>query len=233
MTIANSKTWISLFIGLACAAAVAAQEPADLRFTEELVDFGCVGVDFKIYHNFALVNHGKEIIKIDTVTPHCDCTRVRFTDSVVGPGDTAWFRMIFDTKDFYGPMEKDIRVHSSDSKSPKAYSYYRANIGQWLYKVEPKPVSMLLLPSQKTKTGSLLNHALDKITLTNVDIVDDICQVNIVSAEASKGEALEYEVVPNDNLGPGTHATNFTLTIDLHQDLDPLRITIPVKIVNY
>jgi hypothetical protein len=141
--------------------------------------------------------------------------------------------MIFDTKDFYGPMEKDIRVHSSDSKSPKAYSYYRANIGQWLYKVEPRPVSIFLLPSQKTKTGSLLNHALDKITLTDVDIVDDICQVNIVSGEASKGEALEYEIVPNDNLGTGTHVTNFTLTIDLHQDLDPLRITIPVKIVNY
>ena len=210
-----------------------ADELPDLRFTDEQVDFGCVGVDFKIFHHYQLVNHGKHTVYIDTVTAHCDCTAVRFSDSVVNPGDTARFLMIFNTADFYGPVEKDIRVHSSDAKSPKAYSYYRANIGQWLYSVQPKPVSIFMLPGQKVKTGSLINHALDRISLTNIYLDDDICEIKILTDEATKGETIEFEVTAAPDLSSGTHLTNFTFTVDLHQNLEPLNITIPVKIVRY
>ena len=100
-----------------------ASDLPDLRFTQDSVNFGCVAVDFKIYHTYKMVNYGKTTIHIDTVTGHCDCTQVRFSDSVVMPGDTAGFLMIFNTADFYGPVEKDVRVHSSDQKSPKLYTY--------------------------------------------------------------------------------------------------------------
>ncbi len=211
-----------------------ANDLPDLRFTEDSVDFGCVAVDFKIYHTYKMVNHGKGVIHIDTVTPHCDCTQVRFRDSVLGPGDTATFLMIFNTADFYGPVEKDIRVHSDDKKSPKAYSYYRANIGQWLFSVQPQPVSVFMLPVKSSKTGALMNHALDKISVTELVLDDEsVCEIKLLKSEAAKGEKIEYEVTIAPGLSSGNHLTNFTMTIDLHQDLPPLKITIPVKIVRY
>lgn len=227
------RQWITILAFCTVAGSIGAAGMGDLRFTEEQVDFGCVGVDFKIRHIYKLVNHGKETIHIDTVTPHCDCTEVRFRDSVVAPGDTVSFLMIFNTADFYGPVEKDVRVFSSDKKSPRIYTYYRANIAQWLYKVEPQPVSIFMLPGQKSKISKLFNHALDKITLIDHRLVDDFCQVRVIKAEAVKGESIEFEITPNADLISGTHVSNFTARIDLHQDLEPLNITIPIKIVKY
>lgn len=210
-----------------------ASDRGDLRFTEEEVDFGCVGIDFKLRHIYQLVNHSKETIHIDTVTPHCDCTEVRFRDSTVGPGDTVSFLMIFNTADFYGPIEKDIRVVHGGENLTRIYTYYRANIAQWLFKVEPRPVSIFMLPGQKTKTSTLFNHALDKISLIDFTLVDDICQIEVIRSAADKGESIAFEITPNADLTPGTHTSNFTARINLHQDLEPLSITIPVKIVKY
>jgi len=234
MRIKNASWLLILGIVVGLAGSGLASDLPNLRFTEDSVNFGCVAVDFKIYHTYKMVNHGKTVIHIDTVTAHCDCTQVRFIDSVAKPGDTVEFLMIFNTADFYGLVEKDVRVHSSDMKSPKLYTYYRANIGQWLYSVQPQPVSIFMLPVKDSKTGTLINHTLDKITVTDFVLDDEsLCKVRLLKDEADKGENIEYEVVADPDLTPGMHLTNFTMTIDLHKDIDPLKITIPVKIVRY
>jgi hypothetical protein len=218
---------------LADAAAQTSEELPDLRFTEKRLDFGCVGVDFKVRHHFKLVNYGSDTIYVDTVSNVCDCTEVRFRDSTVAPGDTASILMIFNTANMYGPMEKDLRVHCSDSKEPKKNMFYAANIGQWLFKVEPKPVNVFFLPGQNSRASTFLNHALDKISLQDIYLDENIVEIRTVKAVASKGESLELEITAKPDLPAGTHLTNYTVTIDLHQDLPPLRITIPVKVVKY
>jgi hypothetical protein len=205
----------------------------DLRLVQERFDFGCVGVDFKIYHKYSMVNYGSETIRIDTVTAHCDCTTVRFLDSLVAPGDTASFRIIFSTANFYGPMEKDVRIHSSDPKSEKLYAYYSANVGQWLMSIQPDPVSVFFLPGNKTKISRLVNHALDEISLADIELLDDYFQMRVVEDEASKGEAIEIELTPNPDLAPSTYRTNFTVTLNLPDDLPQLRITIPATVAKY
>jgi hypothetical protein len=210
-----------------------AQEQPDLRMVNETVDFGCVGVDFMIFGDYQMVNYGTDTIRIDTVTGHCDCTDVRFRDSLVAPGDTASFRIIFNTANFYGLVEKDVRIHSSDAKSPKLYGYYRAIIGQWAMSIEPDPVSVFFLPTKKTKISRLINHSLDEIKVANIEILDDFFRIEKLKDEASKGEAIELELIPNPDLAATTHRTNFTVTLDLPEDLPHVRVTIPVKIVRY
>jgi len=225
-----------LVLVLGCFVTAAAQtsdELPDLRFTEERLDLGCVGVEFKIRHHFKLVNYGSDTIYIDTVSGVCDCTEVRFRDSVVAPGDTAVILMIFNTANMYGPMEKDIRLHCSDAKSPNKNIFYAANVGQWLFKIEPKPVNVFFLPGQSSRMSTFLNHALDKISVQDIYLDEDVVEIKTLKESASKGESLELEVTPRADLPAGTHLTNYTVTIDLHQDLPPLRITIPVKVVKY
>jgi len=225
-----------LVLVLGCFMAEAARtsdELPDLRFTEERLDLGCVGVEFKIRHHFKLVNYGSDTIYIDTVSGVCDCTEVRFLDSVVAPGDTAAILMIFNTANMYGPVEKDIRLHCSDAKSPNKSIFYAANVGQWLFKVEPKPVNVFFLPGQNSRSSTFLNHALDKISVQDIYLDEEIVEIKTLKKVASKGESLELEVTPRADLPAGTHLTSYTVTIDLHQDLPPLRITIPVKVVKY
>jgi hypothetical protein len=206
----------------------------DLRFTEESFDFGCVGVDFKVFHTFELVNHGRDTINISNLSGHCDCTEVRFRDSTVAPGDTARIRIIFSTADMYGPVDKYIGVHSSDKKAPKQEVHYTANVGQWLFKIEPKPVSVFFLPNQNLKTATLVNHALDRISVQDIYLDSNIVDIKTTRSEADKGENLEFELVPKANIKAGAHLTNYTITVDLHQkDVSPLKITIPVKIVKF
>ena len=227
--------WLAtLAVVVTLAGSSSASDLPQLRFTEDSVNFGCVAVDFKIYHTYKMVNHGKNIIHVDTVTAHCDCTRVRFTDSTLKPGDTTEFLMIFNTADFYGPIQKDVRVHSSDKNSPVMHTYYRADIGHWLFSIQPQPVSIFLLPVKDSKIGTLVNHIVDKISVTDIVLHDEsICEIKLLKGEASKGENIEYEVVAAPGLTPGMHLTNFTMTIDLHRNVPPLNITIPVKIVRY
>jgi hypothetical protein len=205
----------------------------DLRCTEAYVDLGCIAVDFKFYHTFHLVNHGQDTIYIDTVTGHCDCTTVRFRDSTVAPGDTARFLMIFNTANQYGPIDKDIRIHSTDKKAPIQEIHYLANVGQWLFKIEPRPVSVFFLPNQKVKTSILFSHALDGISVKDVTLDSNYVNVRTIKGEADKGEGLEFEVTPAPGLKPGTHLTNFTITLNLPQNAPPHRITIPVKVARY
>jgi hypothetical protein len=227
------KGLLALAVVTTLATAVSAQDNPHLSFTEEKYDFGCVGVDFKILHDFKLVNHGPTAVRIDTVTAHCDCTEARFRDSLVQPGDTAVIQVIFDTKNFYGPVEKDIRVVSDDPVQPVSLVYYSANIGQWLASVVPDPVSVFFLPGQKSKVGRLKNNTLDGIELTGVEQHDDLVEVRIVKDDASKGESLELEITPRTDLRPGTHVSNFTVALQPEEDVPPLRITIPVKVVRY
>lgn len=223
-----------VLLGYTVAGAVAVSDTAgDLRFTEDRFDFGCVGVDFKLFHTFKLVNDGRIPIHIDTVTGHCDCTEVRFVDSTIAPGDTSKILIIFNTANFYGPVEKTIGVRAHKAKNSSFEIAYSANVGQWLMKLEPKPVSVFFLPNQKVRTASLLNHALDKITVTDIYLNDDIVDFKPLRSEAAKGESIDYEITPKATLPPGTHMSNYTMTVDLHQNTAPLRITIPVKVVRY
>lgn len=215
------------------AGVAAAQEQHSLKFTEKDFDFGCVGVDFKVLHDFKLVNQGTTTIKVDTVTAHCDCTEVRFTDSVLAPGDTSIIKIIFSTANLYGPVEKDVKVVYNDPEMTSIMVYYSANIGQWLASIVPDPVSIFFLPGQKSKVARLQNRVLDKIEVTGVEASSDFISVDAKKAKASKGESLELEILPNGELSQGTHVGNFTVAVKPKGDLDPLRITIPVRVVKY
>jgi hypothetical protein len=218
---------------LAAKASVVENKTADLKFTEERFDIGCVGVDFKIYHNFKLVNSGQNPIHVDSVLGHCDCTEVRFTDSTIAPGDTSNVLIIFNTADFYGPIEKHITVISKDANVTSLKAFYSANVGQWLMKIEPQPVSVFFLPGQKTRTAAITNHALDHISLKDIYLHGDIVSISVTKGEADKGERLELQLTPKPGLTAGTYITNYTVELDLHQNTAPLHVTIPVKIVIY
>ena len=223
-----------LLLGSAGTCATPGDYVPDLRFTEESFDIGCVGVDFKVFHTFKMVNYGSDTIHIKTVTGHCDCTEVRFRDSTVAPGDTSCFLMIFNTANMYGPVDKDIRVHSTDKIIPYQEVRYTANVGQWLFKIEPKPVSVFFLPNQRSRTATIVNHALDNISVQDIYLDSNIVDIKTIKSEAAKGESLEFELVPKDNLKTGTHLTSYTITVDLHQKAaPPFKITIPVKVVKF
>jgi len=205
---------------------------------DELVyDFGCVGMDFEIVHFYKLTNTDQKAVKIDSVKTLCECSRVRLADSVLAPGDTTTIRLEFDTRDYYGGVQKGVRVFYGKGDGSKITMFWTAIVGQWLYKVKPEPISLFFLPGQTSKKSTFLNTDLESIEIIDVEALDDLITVQPVKTKAETGKAVELVITTREDIKPGTYHTNFRVSFDVGEDAAenslPLRITIPAKIVRY
>ncbi len=209
------------------------QARAILQPVEAIYDFGGVGIDFEVLHEYKLVNTGSQPVRLDSVIANCDCSRVWLIDSIIAPGDTGKFGLSFSTKDYYGRTSKAIKVYANGIAQPYFDCFYLSTVGQWFFGLAPNPASLFFLPGQKAKKIVIPNKALKRVEITGLDSYNDAIDIKIIKREAEKGKSLELEVAPKSDLTTGTYRTNFRLTIKLPGDQDPLFLTIPVKIVRY
>jgi len=201
---------------------------------EELVfDFGHVGIDFTVYHTFHFVNRTDKPFRITKTTSSCDCSAVATLDSIVKPGDTAFIRLSFSTKDFYGPTRKSFTVFTDHPSMSAVKISYLSQVGQWLDRIKPDPISLFFLPAHKSKKITIRNHTFDEITVAVKDQFNTTFDVTLLQDRAAKGQALQLEISPRPDLKRGTYRSSITLEIEKEGSTDPTTLTIPVKIVRY
>ncbi len=203
-----------------------------LTYDEQIHDFGHVGIDFKIHHQYVFVNRTEIDIKITDVEVSCDCSSVNFRDSLVVPGDTAFFNLTFETKDYYGPVNKSFTVFTDHPLLPELQYFYVSIVGQWFRGIKPMPISLFYLPSKKSQIIKIPNKAFDEISLMSVSSSQDYFNTTILTEKARKGEYLKIEVFPHQELGMGTFQTTFMLGVKTESD-ELVMLSIPVKIVKY
>ncbi len=203
-----------------------------LTYEEQMYDFGHIGMDYKIQHTYIFENRTDVPIKIKDIYVSCDCTGVRSADTLVMPGDTAFFNLTFNTKDFYGPVNKSFTVETDHPKLPKLEYFYVSIVGQWFNGLKPNPISLFFLPSKKIGTISIPNVSFDEITIESVKHFRNYVSTQIKTKKAEKGKFVEVEVIPDKNLKSGTYQTTVTIKI-LTDDNDNIILSIPVKIVRY
>jgi len=204
-----------------------------LTVVEEFFDFGHVGIEYKLFHEFKVINSGSKLIKIDSINVPCDCSTVRYRKDSIKKGDTLDFVLTFDTKDFYGPVNRKFKIYLSVPEKKTISLIYLANVGQWMNGLKPNPFSIFFLPTHKKKTVKIPNKFFDKISLELERQYDNSFTVEIIKAEAERGEKLELSLSPNPELGKGTYLSNFTLKVIVGEDEEATFLTIPVKIARF
>ncbi|MCK4460635.1 MAG: DUF1573 domain-containing protein [candidate division Zixibacteria bacterium] len=210
-----------------------AARPGRLVYSEQVFDFGHVGIDFMLFHTYYIVNNGSEPVPIKRVATSCDCSHIRTTDSQIDPGDTAFFHLDFLTRNYYGPTTKSATVELDDPEYPEVKFYYLSTIGQWYGNLKPKPFSLFFLPGAGAKNVTLKNRAFDQISWELVDCGDTTFDIDLVKPKAARGEILTIRVTPAEGLASGTYSSSFTLHVTTAKDQKPVILTIPVKIVKY
>jgi hypothetical protein len=201
---------------------------------EELVfDFGHVGIDFTVYHTFHFVNRTDKPFRINKTTSSCDCSAVTTLDSIVKPKDTAFIRLSFNTKDFYGPTKKSFTVFTDHPSMSAVKFTYLSQVGQWLDRIKPAPISLFFLPTHKSKKITIRNFDFDEIRVTVREQFDTFFDISLIRDKAAKGQALELGVTPRPDLKKGTYRSSITLEIEKEESAEPTILTIPVKIVRY
>jgi len=227
---------LMLLVGLpslVMGAGISAQQPVSLVADESPWDFGCVGIDFDLYHNYKLINNGTDTIRVDSVKTKCRCSSIQFKDSVIAPGSEATVGLMFNTEDYYGPVNKAVRVFYGEGDRAKVVLWWNAVVGQWLYRVKPVDASLFFLPGQTRKESLITNTSLESIKVVSIEPYDSVFTVKATEPTAAKGEDIVFEVIPDPNLKAGTYYSNFRVSIAVPGGNKPLLITIPVKIVRY
>ncbi len=198
-----------------------------------MVDFGEVGIDFKVFANLHLVNKSANPVRVKSINVPCSCSAVSIADSTLKPGDSTAFRLTFDTKNLYGKTVRAFTIYTSDPATPKLeYSYYSV-VGQWLFGIRPNPTSLFFLPTMKTKTLTFANDAVDQMTLKVVDQADTTYTIKVLNDKAVKGGKAELEVTPRPGLKPGTYLSSFRVLFIVPKQSEPILLSVPVKIVRY
>lgn len=199
---------------------------------EQVHDFGHVGIDFNLYHTFKYVNVTEKPVRILKTQSNCDCSTVKFNDSLLQPGDTGFFKLTFSTRDYYGPTNKSIKVITDNPQVPEINFFYLANVGQWFNGLKPRPISVFFLPGKTLQKIIIPNIIYDEIKILDTDKYDNIFQVKMISSSADKGKNIEIDISPDANLQKGTFHSLLTLSISTGKE-KPVILSIPVKIVRY
>lgn len=225
----TSFFWAAVCIGLMSASG---HTQSRYKVSEHKFDFGYVGIDFRIFHNFKLINTSKKVIRIDSVDVQCDCSSVLYEKQVLGPNDTLILKLTFDTKDFYGAVNRKFVVFLSLPERETVSFFYLAEVGQWQNGLMPNPFHMFMLPTHKEQSIRITNRVFESMKAEISDIHDNYFTVKFSRDIAKMGEELVISAISEKTLEKGTYFSNFTIKIT-GDDNEPAYLTIPVKIARF
>jgi len=227
------RTFIALFAAVFSFFVSPIVSGQGLTHQELVFDFGHVGIDFNLFHTFTYVNRTDQTVNISEVRVNCDCSTVQLIDSLIEPGDTAFFRLTFNTRDYYGPVSQFFRATTTDPAYPELKYFFVAIVGQWFHGLKPDPFSLFFLANKREITVSVPNLKFDEIQIADIVPHDTTFSVEVVEKEADKGEAIKLKVSPSKGLVRSTFLSSMTFLVEADGLDKPTILTVPIKIVKY
>jgi hypothetical protein len=91
-------------------------------------DFGEVFGGSTASRTVRIANSGSETLRILKIEPECGCTSASITSRVIAPNDTATMTIAFNSKSYYGKVEKKIAVASNDLNASNLEIVFTAQV---------------------------------------------------------------------------------------------------------
>ena len=99
--------------GTATKAELAARNTTTVQIIDSLYNFGSVTEGEKVTYNFRFTNSGKNPLIVTSTSASCGCTVPEKPEQPVLPGETAFIKVVFNSKGKVGHNEKTITVASN------------------------------------------------------------------------------------------------------------------------
>ena len=94
-------------------AELAAKDTSSVQVIDSVYNFGSVTEGEKVTYNFRFKNSGTKPLVITNTSASCGCTVPEKPDKPVLPGETAFIKVVFNSKGKVGHNEKTITVISN------------------------------------------------------------------------------------------------------------------------
>jgi hypothetical protein len=94
----------------ASADGVAKEDLPEIKFEEEVFDFGKITEGEKVSHAFRFTNSGKTNLIISGASGSCGCTVPEYPQEPIAPGDEGIINVVFNSEGKHGMQEKTVTV---------------------------------------------------------------------------------------------------------------------------
>jgi len=195
---------ISIFVFVVLIAALSYASGAQglkpkIRFSEDYWYFGYLPVNAVVHHDFWIHNSGGDTLKISKVTPGCGCTTAPLSKQDIAPNDSARLSVVFDTKNMFGKMIKDVTIKSNDPDKLETQVTFMGVLNSEHPKVKVKPNVVRFFPSaannnRMQKTLLVSNEFDTDIELKAIDYPRLLVKIAPVSVKVKARSSVSIEV---------------------------------------
>jgi hypothetical protein len=175
-----------------------------LRISERKIDFGTVNQFQQLHHPLTLRNEGDSILRILKIDTSCGCTAGVPADSIVPPGKEVQIDVAFSTREYEGPQEKTLTIHTNDPGEPLVRVTVVADVKAY---VRMDPTIIHFDPVHRGETASQkIRFSADKgfgLTIGNIDGGEDHFKITKEPAKSSNEEAIDLVFTLRTDAPPG------------------------------
>lgn len=180
---------------------VFSQENPKLVCNDPLKDFGIVVKGEELFHSFEIKNEGNANLTILDVRPSCGCT-IAEADKIIKPGQIGKVKTKLETKDFKGPITKDITIVSNDPENPQFKLFLKAMVRPV---VEVLPDATLRFVKLKRDVGKV-----QRLLVTE----EENFEFKILKYESSQPYIkFEHIPAPQDKINPQYKNKQYEITV--------------------
>lgn len=179
-----------------------AQAAPELVVEQPHYNFGTIIQGTRVDHVFGLRNVGDAPLQIRQVKPSCGCTAATVSSTTILPGKKGEIKASFDSRNFYGSVNKGIVVESNDAKSP-AYSLSLSGTIVEEVEVTPKQINFGKMKADAPKEmGFTIDNKGKKavrITSVKTSLPQAVVKVAKYSINPGESAAVTVTVTPRES----------------------------------
>jgi hypothetical protein len=193
-------------------------------------DFGAVPLRAKVAHRFGVRNIGTDTLKIAKVRATCQCTTSPLKKKALGPGESTWIEITFDSKNEAGPVTTEAFVESNDPVDTLVELKISANVAAWEDKgllLDPLRAEFDTVRTLPARVSlKIKNFGKTPVVLKVLEAPPSHLSVNLPKAPVPPGGVAEIEVVLKSPVKKGEFLSSFTL---VRHSSPEKRFSVPIR----
>lgn len=204
-------------------AALAAPE---LSVEQDSFFFGNISQGKKVQHSFVIKNTGDAPLQIKRLKASCGCTAATPSSSVIAPGKTGEIKVVFDSSNFFGRVQKTVALETNAAKSPNRNLQLDGFVIEEI-EINPRSVSLgaVKVGTPRTVSVAVFNRGENALRLSTISTTNPQIKAKVRNGRINPGETGTIEIT----ITPQTEAKVLSGYVHIATD-NPLKkeITIPV-----
>lgn len=170
---------------------------ARITFASKDFDFGRIPQGEVVNVEFVFTNTGSATLEVMEVRPGCGCTTLTNWDRVVAPGKTGRIPLVFNSRNFSGPVSKPATVTCNDPTSPSVVLQIKGEIWRPI-DVQPNFVYFGSIDPEtnETRVARIINNTDQPLTITELQSTNAMFRAELEEKVAGREFELRVSTVP-------------------------------------